>query len=125
MVSILSLYFKIDVWCCNLAGIFFIFLFFVTFLLACIVVKDNQKIELSAPKDSFAFKSAIRGLTDQSHEFTFTHVYKQETLQKDFFDSTMLPFVKDILDGQNGLCFTYGVTNSGKVIIKFKLAFKI
>jgi len=81
---------------------------------ACIIVKDNQKIELSAPKDSFAFKSGIRGLADQSHEFTFTHVYKQETLQKDFFDSTMLPFVKDILDGQNGLCFTYGVTNSGK-----------
>ena len=32
----------------------------------------------------------------------------------DFFQKTTLPVVKDLLQGQNGLLFTYGVTNSGK-----------
>lgn len=72
-------------------------------------------MELRAPQDSFQFKSSIRGLTDQTHEFSFSRVFDDSTKQKELFDEIMLPFVKDILDGQNGLVFTYGVTNSGKV----------
>ena len=79
------------------------------------MVKANTKVELHAPKDSFTFKSGARGLVDQIQEFTFSHVFDEKITQKDFFDATVLPLVKDILDGQNGLCFTYGVTNSGKV----------
>ncbi|EGO05186.1 hypothetical protein SERLA73DRAFT_157806 [Serpula lacrymans var. lacrymans S7.3] len=36
------------------------------------------------------------------------------THQSEFFEKTTLPLVRDLLDGQNGLLFTYGVTNSGK-----------
>ncbi|KAG5648238.1 hypothetical protein DXG03_006196 [Asterophora parasitica] len=46
--------------------------------------------------------------------YTFSHVFPPETSQSDFFTKTTLPLVRDVLQGQNGLLFTYGVTNSGK-----------
>ncbi|KAF8679511.1 Kinesin protein [Rhizoctonia solani] len=46
--------------------------------------------------------------------YTFTRVFPPETLQPEFFASTTLPLVKDLLSGENGLVFAYGVTNSGK-----------
>ncbi|KAG1828601.1 P-loop containing nucleoside triphosphate hydrolase protein [Suillus subalutaceus] len=45
---------------------------------------------------------------------TFSHVFLPETQQAEFFAKTTLPLVRDLLDGQNGLLFAYGVTNSGK-----------
>ncbi|KAF9535482.1 P-loop containing nucleoside triphosphate hydrolase protein [Crepidotus variabilis] len=46
--------------------------------------------------------------------YTFSHVFPPKTNQVDFFKKTTLPLVQDVLEGQNGLLFTYGVTNSGK-----------
>lgn len=46
--------------------------------------------------------------------YTFSHVFPPNTSQSDFFTKTTLPLVRDVLQGQNGLLFTYGVTNSGK-----------
>ncbi|KAG6888767.1 hypothetical protein C0992_007558 [Termitomyces sp. T32_za158] len=46
--------------------------------------------------------------------YTFSHVFPHDTTQSDFFSRTTLPLVRDVLQGQNGLLFTYGVTNSGK-----------
>ena len=46
--------------------------------------------------------------------YTFSHVFPPETIQSDFFGKTTLPLVRDVLEGQSGLLFTYGVTNSGK-----------
>jgi kinesin family protein 20 len=46
--------------------------------------------------------------------YTFSHIFRPETTQSDFFTKTTLPLVQDALHGQNGLLFTYGVTNSGK-----------
>lgn len=46
--------------------------------------------------------------------YTFSHVFPPNTTQSDFFTKTTLPLVRDVLQGQNGLLFTYGVTNSGK-----------
>ena len=46
--------------------------------------------------------------------YTFSHVFPPDTTQSDFFSKTTLPLVRDVLEGQNGLLFTYGVTNSGK-----------
>ncbi|EDO32132.1 predicted protein, partial [Nematostella vectensis] len=43
-----------------------------------------------------------------------SRVFGPETTQKDFFDETSLGLVRDFVDGQNCLVFTYGVTNSGK-----------
>ncbi|KAI0095294.1 P-loop containing nucleoside triphosphate hydrolase protein [Irpex rosettiformis] len=50
----------------------------------------------------------------QSSVYTFSHVFPADTSQSDFFTQTTLPLVKDVLEGQSGLLFAYGVTNSGK-----------
>lgn len=49
-----------------------------------------------------------------SATYTFTRVFPPETLQPEFFTSTTLPLVRDLVNGENGLIFAYGVTNSGK-----------
>ncbi|KIM85470.1 hypothetical protein PILCRDRAFT_817501 [Piloderma croceum F 1598] len=46
--------------------------------------------------------------------YTFSHIFAPSTHQSEFFTKTTLPLVRDILNGQNALLFTYGVTNSGK-----------
>ncbi|KAI0768620.1 P-loop containing nucleoside triphosphate hydrolase protein [Trametes elegans] len=46
--------------------------------------------------------------------YTFSHVFPPDTQQPEFFSKTTLPLVRDVLEGRNGLLFTYGVTNSGK-----------
>lgn len=35
-------------------------------------------------------------------------------MQSEFFAHTAVPLIKDLLNGENGLLFAYGVTNSGK-----------
>lgn len=49
-----------------------------------------------------------------SSVYTFSHIFPPDVTQSDFFNKTTLPMVHDVLSGQNGLLFTYGVTNSGK-----------
>ena len=49
-----------------------------------------------------------------SSTYTFSHVFPPNTTQSEFFTKTTLPLVQDVLQGQNALIFTYGVTNSGK-----------
>lgn len=49
-----------------------------------------------------------------SSTYTFSHIFSPDTTQADFFTKTTLPLVRDVLEGQNALLFTYGVTNSGK-----------
>jgi kinesin family protein 20 len=46
--------------------------------------------------------------------YTFTHVFPPNTQQTEFFVKTTLPLVRSLLDGEDGLLFAYGVTNSGK-----------
>ncbi|KAI0032497.1 P-loop containing nucleoside triphosphate hydrolase protein [Vararia minispora EC-137] len=46
--------------------------------------------------------------------YTFSHVFPPATQQSEFFTKTTLPLVNGLLNGENGLLFAYGVTNSGK-----------
>ena len=82
---------------------------------SCFKMVDDKTILLQAPEDSFTFKSSIRGIAEQTHQFSFSKVYNEAINQKAFFDDAILGCVKDLLDGINCLVFTYGVTNSGKV----------
>ena len=66
------------------------------------------------PKDSHTYKNATRGVTKSIAKYTFSHIFKEDTTQKEFFNDTMLGLVKDFIDGQNCLVFSYGVTSSGK-----------
>ncbi|KAI0308027.1 P-loop containing nucleoside triphosphate hydrolase protein [Multifurca ochricompacta] len=46
--------------------------------------------------------------------YTFTHVFPPNAQQPEFFAKTTLPLVRGLLDGEDGLLFAYGVSNSGK-----------
>lgn len=47
--------------------------------------------------------------------YTFTHIFPPATSQSTFFQKTTLPLIRAALcQGENGLLFAYGVTNSGK-----------
>ncbi|XP_053320160.1 kinesin-like protein KIF20A isoform X2 [Spea bombifrons] len=80
----------------------------------CVKVENQETLVLRAPKDSFTMKNTERGMGQSVHKFTFTKIFGPEVDQKQFFDGTMRDVVKDALNGQNWLVYTYGVTNSGK-----------
>lgn len=48
------------------------------------------------------------------HVYSFDRVFGPDTSQSDFFAKTTLPLVDQLLRGENGLLFAYGVSNSGK-----------
>ena len=77
-------------------------------------VETDHLVAMHAPKDSVTFKNSMHGCGKQTHKFTFSNIFAASTTQKAFFDQTALTTVKDFVDGQNCLVFTYGVTNSGK-----------
>ncbi|XP_064636919.1 kinesin-like protein KIF20B [Lineus longissimus] len=74
----------------------------------------EHTLTVHAPKDSVTFKNTAHGCAKQTHNFTFSKIFNDTVQQKGFFEETMLGTVKDFVDGQNCLMFTYGVTGSGK-----------
>ena len=66
-----------------------------------------------APKSSQTYKNKLKSAESIKQQFTFTRIFNHTTTQKDLFDETMRPMLKDFFDGQSCLVFTYGVTNSG------------
>ncbi|XP_047463814.1 kinesin-like protein KIF20A [Mugil cephalus] len=80
----------------------------------CVTVQDEETLLLQAPKDSQNMRTAERGITQSIHKFSFSQIFGPETTQQQFYESTMKKMVKDVLQGNNRLLYTYGVTNSGK-----------
>jgi hypothetical protein len=46
--------------------------------------------------------------------YSFNQVFGPSTPQNTFFETTTLPLVEQALQGESGLMFSYGVSNSGK-----------
>ncbi|XP_040007021.1 kinesin-like protein KIF20A isoform X2 [Xiphias gladius] len=80
----------------------------------CVAVQDEETLLLKAPRDSQNMRTAERGITQSMHKFSFSKIFGSETTQQVFYESTMKNMVKDVLQGENRLLYTYGVTNSGK-----------
>ncbi|XP_057267992.1 kinesin-like protein KIF20A [Pezoporus wallicus] len=80
----------------------------------CVCIENPETLLLKAPKDSFTMRSTERGVGQAAHRFSFTQIFGPDVGQKLFFDETMKQVVKDVLNGQNWLVYTYGITNSGK-----------
>ncbi|XP_019355928.2 kinesin-like protein KIF20A isoform X3 [Alligator mississippiensis] len=80
----------------------------------CVCIESPETLLLRAPADSFAMRSTERGVGQAAHRFTFTQIFGPDVGQKTFFDATMKELVQDVLNGQNWLVYTYGITNSGK-----------
>jgi len=76
---------------------------------------SDTTVNMTDPQDPHNSRLKYRfSAVPPSSLYTFSHVFPPETTQSDFFKKTTLPLVQDVLMGQNGLLFTYGVTNSGK-----------
>ncbi|XP_056295737.1 kinesin-like protein KIF20A [Pseudoliparis swirei] len=80
----------------------------------CVAVQDEEALLLKAPKESQNMRTAERGITQSMHKFSFSKIFGPETTQQEFYECTMKTMVKDVLQGENRLLYTYGVTNSGK-----------
>ncbi|XP_069507663.1 kinesin-like protein KIF20A isoform X2 [Ambystoma mexicanum] len=81
---------------------------------ACVSIEDVESLLLRAPKDSMTMKNSERGIGQGVQRFTFSQIFGPDVDQKQFFEGTMKQVVKEALNGQNWLVYTYGVTNSGK-----------
>ncbi|KAG6891054.1 hypothetical protein C0995_014143 [Termitomyces sp. Mi166 len=76
---------------------------------------SDTAVRMADPNEQQNKAERFRSSTlSPSSIYTFSHVFPPDTTQSDFFTRTTLPLVRDVLQGQNGLLFTYGVTNSGK-----------
>lgn len=80
----------------------------------CVHVQDEKTLLLKAPKDSQNMRNAERGIAQNLHKFSFSKIFGPDTTQQQFYENTMKTMVKDVLQGENRLLYTYGVTNSGK-----------
>ncbi|KAM4591248.1 uncharacterized protein kif20ba isoform 2-T2 [Odontesthes bonariensis] len=81
----------------------------------CVTIEPPDKVLLKPPSLSLAARlSADKSLPQTGQRFQFSQVYGPETTQRELFDGTVKDLVKDVLEGENSLLFTYGVTNAGK-----------
>ncbi|XP_075682342.1 kinesin-like protein KIF20A isoform X2 [Rhinoderma darwinii] len=80
----------------------------------CVTVENTEIVALRAPKDSSTMRNCERGIGQSVHKFTFTMIFGEDKTQAEFFEGTMKDLVVSFANGQNGLVFTYGVTNAGK-----------
>lgn len=72
-------------------------------------VISNKTIAIYPPESSTNTRS-----TGKEFLTTFTHVFPQETSQKEVFHIIALPLIENLFQGKNSLLFTYGITGSGK-----------
>ncbi len=76
----------------------------------CLKILDDNNLILEIPECSNSFRSGqIKKMV-----YSFQKIFNDATTQKEIFNELGLPLVKDLLDGKNGLLFSYGVTGSGK-----------
>ena len=74
----------------------------------------DHQIAMHAPKESQSYKNSVNGVGKMCHRYTFTKIFKPATRQNEIFMEIVQPKVKDFLEGQNQLIFTYGATSAGK-----------
>ncbi|XP_060697884.1 kinesin-like protein KIF20B isoform X1 [Hemiscyllium ocellatum] len=79
----------------------------------CVSIENSTSVILKPPRISLGSRCSDRGIGQFAQCFSFTHVYGPETKQEEVFGAVK-PLIKEVLNGQNALVFTYGVTNAGK-----------
>uniref|UniRef100_A0A3P9MUY3 Kinesin motor domain-containing protein n=1 Tax=Poecilia reticulata TaxID=8081 RepID=A0A3P9MUY3_POERE len=80
------------------------------FILFCFVLQHSCVED----KEHLQVYLRIRPFTSSERGNGESQVYGPETTQSELFEGTVKDLVKDVLEGENSLVFTYGVTNSGK-----------
>ncbi|OZJ05239.1 hypothetical protein BZG36_02293 [Bifiguratus adelaidae] len=75
-----------------------------------LTVVDDLEVKMTPPENSNAYRTRHK----TPEHYRFTKIFNEGTSQQEFFAHTTMPLVENVLKGQNGLIFAYGVTNSGK-----------
>ncbi|XP_030587803.1 kinesin-like protein KIF23 isoform X2 [Archocentrus centrarchus] len=76
----------------------------------CIEVISSTTIQMHIPE---GFKTNRNGEYKET-QYTFKNVFGVSVSQMELFEHVAKPLVDDLIQGKNGLLFTYGVTGSGK-----------
>ena len=77
-------------------------------------IESEYQVAMNAPIESQTYKSSINGTGKMTHRFSFTKIFSSESSQKDIFSKIVYSKLKDFVEGQNQLVFTYGATSAGK-----------
>ncbi|KAL1257805.1 hypothetical protein QQF64_011049 [Cirrhinus molitorella] len=80
----------------------------------CVAIQPPETVLLKAPQSSLSARLSDKSVPVTAQRFQFSQVYGPDTTQKEMFGGTVKDLVMDVLEGQNSLVFTYGVTNAGK-----------
>ncbi|XP_055025526.2 kinesin-like protein KIF20B isoform X2 [Misgurnus anguillicaudatus] len=80
----------------------------------CVAMQPPETVLLKAPRTSLSARLSDKSVPVTAQRFQFSKVYGPDTTQKEIFDGTVKSLVQHVLEGQNCLVFTYGVTNAGK-----------
>lgn len=78
--------------------------------MSCMHVTSATTIVITPPESAANF----RMVTNKEIQTTFSRVFTSDVTQKEIFKTVALPLVESLVNGRNGLLFTYGVTGSGK-----------
>ncbi|XP_016413727.1 kinesin-like protein KIF20B [Sinocyclocheilus rhinocerous] len=80
----------------------------------CVAIQPPETVLFKAPQSSLSARLSDKSVPVTAQRFQFSQVYGPDTTQKEMFDGTVKGLVRDVLEGQNSLVFTYGITNAGK-----------
>ncbi|XP_058803765.1 kinesin-like protein KIF23 [Phymastichus coffea] len=78
--------------------------------ITCMKVVSDTTIVITPPESAMNFRNGAQ----KEIQTTFSRVFIQNISQQEVFAIVALPLVENLIHGQNGLLFTYGVTGSGK-----------
>ncbi|XP_054622933.1 kinesin-like protein KIF20B isoform X2 [Dunckerocampus dactyliophorus] len=80
----------------------------------CVTIEGPDTVVLKAPRSSQSNRQGDKLLPQTAQRFTFTQVFGPDASQRRVFEGSVHGLVRDVLEGENCLVFTYGVTNAGK-----------
>ncbi len=80
----------------------------------CLHQMSDYELMAVPPANSKTYLNS-RASAESNQNFTFSKIFGPSIAQRELFDTSFKPLLKDFFNGQNCLVFTYGVTNSGKV----------
>lgn len=73
-------------------------------------VVSETTVVITPPDSAANFRNGVQ----KEIQTTFSRVFPETVKQREVFNVVALPLVENLIQGRNGLLFTYGVTGSGK-----------
>lgn len=75
----------------------------------CMKPTSSTTLVITPPESAVNFRTINKEI-----QTTFSRIFTPNVTQKEIFKTAALPLVESLIQGRNGLLFTYGVTGSGK-----------